>query len=95
MDQPEPHLPEKVIRVGGTVKASIWRNETRSGDRTFASYSVTFEKSYYDKAEREWKTTKSFFENDLPRLEVAARKAYEYIMIHADRGVAVSVNGDD
>ena len=81
MTQEESRLPEEEIRVGGTITASIWRNETQRGDRTVANYSVQFQKRYFDKAEQEWRTSTSFFENDLPRIELAARKAYEYIMI--------------
>lgn len=81
MTQQDFNFPDKEIRVGGAITASIWRNETPRGDRTVVNYSVQFQKRYFDKAEQEWKTSNSFFENDLPRLELAIRKAYEYIMI--------------
>lgn len=65
--------PATTIRIGG-VKASVWKNETEDG-RVF---SVTqFTRSYRDK-EDNWQETSSFSTDDLPKLELAARKAFEF-----------------
>lgn len=79
--------PIKEYRVGGTITASVWRNETQEGDRTIVNHSVQIQKRYFDKADQEWKTSGSFFPDDLPRLELAVRKAYEYIMLQGNQGV--------
>ena len=91
MTQQDLNQPEEEIRVGGTITASIWRNETQRDGRTVANYSVQFQKRYFDKADQAWKTSHSFFPNELPRIELAARKAYEYIMIRGDADAENSV----
>ncbi|MGB2986337.1 MAG: hypothetical protein WBE26_10685 [Phycisphaerae bacterium] len=45
MNQQDLNQPEEQIRVGGTITASIWRNETQRDNRTVAHYSVQFEKA--------------------------------------------------
>ena len=84
MSEQDLNLPEEQIRVGGTVTASIWRNEMRRGDRTVQTFAVQLQRRYFDKADQTWKTSKSFFADDLPKAELALHKAYEYIMIKSD-----------
>jgi len=72
--------PVQEFRIGGTITASVWRNETQQGGRTLSNHSVQIQKRYYDKADGAWKTSSSYFPDDLPRLELAVRNAYEWIM---------------
>ena len=81
MTEQDLNQPEEQIRVGGTVTASIWRNEIRRGDRTVETYAVQLQLRYFDKADQTWKTGKSLYANDIPKAELALRKAYEYIMM--------------
>ena len=85
MTQTEPNLPEEEIRVGGTISVPIWRNEAQRGDRTVVSFSVQLQRRYFDEADQEWKTAKSLNTDDVPRAILALEKAYEYILINADR----------
>jgi len=62
--------PISEIRIG-TVKAAIWQN--KSGDSVF--HNVTFSRGYKDG--ETWKNTDSFGRDDLPKLILAAQKAYE------------------
>ena len=67
--------PATTIRIGG-VKASVWKNETDDG----RPFSVTqFTRSYRDKDDK-WQETSNFSTDDLPKLELATRKAFEFAM---------------
>ena len=68
----EKSKPVKKFRVGGIV-ASVW--EHKKDDVT--SQSVTFQKSYKDGDE--WKETNSYFPQDLPKLALVSKKAYEFV----------------
>lgn len=58
----------------GQIQTSIWRNEKEE----FTSYSASITKRYKDGDD--WKSTTNFNVNDLPKLELAARKSYEKIL---------------
>jgi hypothetical protein len=58
-----------IIKVGG-VRACMWEDE-RGGK------SVSVERTYYDKAANEWKQSKYYKLNDIPKLILALQKAYE------------------
>ncbi len=90
MTQQDPQQPVREFRIGGTITASVWRNETQKGDRTIINHSVQIQKRYFDKADQDWKTSGSFFPDDLPRLQLAIGQAYEYIMTEADRSSAAN-----
>ena len=62
--------PISEIRIG-TVKAAIWQNKAGVSIR----HNVTFTRIYKDG--EEWKNTDSFGRDDLPKLILAAQKAYE------------------
>jgi len=92
MTQQEPQQPVREFRVGagGTIRASVWRNETQKGDRTVVNHSVQIQKRYFDKTDQDWKTSGSFFPDDLPRLQLALGQAYEYIMTEANGSPAAN-----
>lgn len=62
--------PISEIRVGN-IKAATWQNKV--GD--IVRHSVTFTRIYKDGDQ--WKTSESFGRDELPRLVLAAQKAYE------------------
>lgn len=62
--------PVNEIRIGN-IKAAIWQNKTEHGVR----HNVTFSRSFKDGDQ--WKNSDSFGRDDLPRLILAAQKAYE------------------
>ena len=69
--------PKKRFRCGG-VSASVWENEQTTSDGTFTIESVTFSRRYR-KSDGQWDSVSSFRKNDLPKLEVVCRKAYEFL----------------
>lgn len=70
--------PVREIRVGG-ISAAIWeRNEDANGN---IQYSVRINKSYRDKKSDEFKNTDYYFPSDLPKLVLAAEKAFEFISL--------------
>lgn len=92
MSQHEPRQPEEEIRVGGTITTSIWRHETQRGDRTVVNYNVQLQKRYFDKADQTWKTSTTFFPDELPRAQLALQRAYEYIMIQSNNDAGDSAS---
>lgn len=71
--------PIKTVRAGN-VRAAIWANVAED-DRTY--YSVTVTRSYRDG--EEWKDSTVFGKDELPRVELVTRKAYEYISLNAEK----------
>ena len=83
MSQQQKSPPIKEFRVG-TIKAAIWRNEVQQGDRTVVQYSVKVQRSYYDQEHKEWKPTEFFFPADLPKLQLVAAKAFEFVSLNEE-----------
>jgi len=69
--------PKKRFRCGA-VFAAVWENEQTANDGTFTVESVTFSRRYR-KSDGEWDSTSSFRKNDLPKIEIVCRKAYEFL----------------
>lgn len=65
--------PVTQVRCGSVV-ASIWENEKRSGEGTYQS--VTFQRLYRD-GEGNWQYADSFFPADLLTLSHAAARAFD------------------
>lgn len=64
----------------GRIHASVWeRYKTLENGTSIVQYSVTIQKSIKDKETGNWKNTTTFFPEDLPKLILAAQKAYEYV----------------
>jgi hypothetical protein len=76
----ETPQPVHEFRIGGTITASVWRNEAQQGDRTVATHSVQLQKRYFHKGDQEWKTSGSLFANEIPRAILALQRAYEWIL---------------
>jgi len=71
-------LPEKKIRIGA-ISATIWKNEgTSKLGEPFTYRTVSFERSYKDKAGA-WQSTNSLRVNDLPKASLVLAKAYEFV----------------
>ena len=68
-----PIQPEKKFRAGA-VSATVWMNESEKG-----SYpSIQLARSYLDK-QNNWKDSKSFNLNDLPKAVLVLEEAYRYL----------------
>lgn len=59
----------------GAIKATIWSN-TSTSDKTY--HTVTIARVY--KKEEQWKETTSFGRDDLPKVNLVASQAYEWIL---------------
>ena len=76
----ENNKPVKEFRAG-QIKATIWENEKKNGKGETVKYkSVNIEKSYKDD-DGNWKTSNTFFREDIPKLQLVAAKAFEYISL--------------
>ena len=61
--------------VAGAISASVWKNEMKDGSVVHA---VTIERRYQDK-DGDWKSTSNLRINDLPKVRLLAKKAYEFL----------------
>jgi len=77
---PEDNKPVKKFRAG-RVTAAVFRHEHTKDDRQVVSHSVNVELRYRDKKTGEWKSSAFFYADDLPRLELVAKKAFEFIVL--------------
>lgn len=82
MNTQSAQAPVKEFRVGA-IKASIWRNEVQDSEsgRTTVQHSVRVQKRYREAKSGEWKDTDYYFQNDLPKLELVVRKAFEFVAL--------------
>lgn len=78
--------PSKSDRIGSrpvhtirysAVRAAIWRNVIDNGNASWATYSITFSRSYKDG--NDWKETNTFGRDDLLVLAKAADEAHTWI----------------
>ncbi len=76
--------PVKSYRVGG-IQASIWRNEKERDGQTVLQDSVRIQKQFRND-EGDYQNTDYFFPDDLPKLQLVAQKAYEYIKLRESDG---------
>ncbi|HUU16671.1 MAG TPA: hypothetical protein VMW72_05935 [Sedimentisphaerales bacterium] len=68
--------PEKRFKCG-PVSASIWAKAKTVEGEMVKFYSVSIDKAYKDGDE--WKHTKSFATEDLPKVALVANEAYKYL----------------
>lgn len=75
----EKQQPDKKFKAGA-VSATIWANalKDRQGN-SFSVYTVSFERSYKDR-DGQWKSTNSLRVNDIPKLQLVASEAYEFLV---------------
>ena len=66
--------------ASGSVRATTWENEHEKGDQKFTTQTVSVERRYKDK-NGDWNGTNGFRKNDLPNVEVVARKAFEFLTV--------------
>ena len=71
-------MPRARFKAGG-IQVAVWDNASKEGQ---VYQTVSIDRSY--KAGEEWKTTKSFRANDLPKVILALEKAYEYLALKHD-----------
>jgi len=75
--------PLKEIRVGG-IAAAIWERSTEQNGMVSKQYSVRINKRYRDNKTSEFKTTEYYFPADLPKLMLAAQKAFEFVSLKGE-----------
>ncbi len=68
--------PNHVIRCG-TVEVAIW---SRPNGR-FVEHSIRVQKRFRDEVSGVFKTTSFFRVDEMPKLQLAAAKAYEFITL--------------
>ena len=74
--------PVKKFRAGGGISAAVWERQEIQEDGTLRiRYSVSIQKRYRDK-EGNWQDSDSYFANDLPKLQLVAGKAYEFVTLN-------------
>jgi hypothetical protein len=61
----------------GAIEAAAW--EHKGDNRTF--YNVTVSRRYKDRNDEQWKSTTSFGVDDIPKLQLALSKCYEWILL--------------
>ena len=69
--------PEKVFKQG-CCSASVFVNTIDKDGRQINVRSVSLQRSYKDR-DGKWQTTSSYGVNELPKLIMAATKAYDYL----------------
>ncbi len=69
----------------GAISATIWENTNKVKGKDVTFQTVAISRSYKDKEEK-WQTTSSFRISDLPKVELVARKAYQYLTLEEDEG---------
>lgn len=77
--------PIKELRAGA-VKISLWESKFERDDRTVIRHSAKIEKRYYDKESGQWKTSSTYFADDLLRLRLLADKATEFMLLKEKGG---------
>ena len=63
---------------GGTVSVAAWENMVGEGDNERLVYMLTLNRSYNDG--KEWKETTSMRPEDVPVLQVALSRVYEWTL---------------
>ena len=65
----------------GPISASVWRNEEAQPDGTTrVKHSVRFQKRFRNK-QGEFQNSDYYFPDDLPKLQLVAAKAFEFISL--------------
>jgi hypothetical protein len=76
----QKNKPVKNFKAGA-CQASIWRQEAQNNGQTVVRYSVKLQKQFKnDKGD--WQATDYLFPEDLPKIELVVRKAFEYVSLN-------------
>ncbi len=75
--------PEKKFKAGA-VSATLWKNTGKKDGKEYSYHTVSVDRNYMDK-DKKWQTTNSMRVNDLPKLVVVTRKAYEYLVMKEEQ----------
>ena len=62
----------------------IWERSTEQNGMVSKQYSVRINKRYRDNKTSEFKTTEYYFPADLPKLMLAAQKAFEFVSLKGE-----------
>ena len=95
MSQQTPQRPVETIRIRGGIEVAIWENQVERDGRVTTRHSVTHKKRYYDQQSGEFRDSSTLFPEDLPRLGLGLRKAFEYIMLKGDHDPQDDAKHDD
>ena len=74
----EKKKPVKVFKAGG-IKAAIWENTVDRNGQQVVLHSVQIDRTYKDG--EEFKHTNHFPERDLPKVQLVAAKAFEFLSL--------------
>jgi hypothetical protein len=75
----EKQKPDKKFKAGA-VTATVWKNDLKDRrGNDFSVYTVSFERTYKDR-DGQWQSTNSLRINDIPKLQLVAGEAYEYLV---------------
>ena len=70
--------PIQVFKAGG-IRAAVWKNTIERDGQSTPVYSIQIDRTYKDGDE--WKRTSRFSLNELPRVELVSRKAFEFLAL--------------
>lgn len=75
----QKNKPVKSYKAG-SVEASVWRQEVEKNGHTILRHSVCIQKQFKNK-EGKWQNSNYFFPEDLPKLELVTKKAFECVSL--------------
>ncbi|MFH1053378.1 MAG: hypothetical protein V1740_03085 [Candidatus Woesearchaeota archaeon] len=82
--------PEKKFKAGA-ISATIWTNDgqNKTTGENVKYKTISLDRNYLDKAGK-WQSTNSMRINDLPKVELVIKKAYEYLVLKGQDNFSVS-----
>lgn len=80
MAKSTPRRPDREFWVHPAL-VEVWHEPIAMDGARFREYTIRVQKRYKDQRTGTWKTTSFFRPDELPRLILAAQKAYEHVML--------------
>lgn len=77
--------PVMKYRMGGSISAAVFENEANIAGRKARIFKVVVERRYRD-ANGVFQSSGSFGRNDIPLVQLALSKAYEFIVQQSSAG---------
>ena len=71
----------------GAIRGAIWKKTVENDGQTYQDYSIQIIKCYKDG--EEWKKTSHFRINDLPKIQLVAGKAFEFLSMKKQNSTEV------